>query len=219
MARVNLERRAEIGREKRARTRAAILEAARACYAVPGAPQVTIDEVTRAAGVAKGTFYVHFTDLNALEAELGDAIIETLAGLHDAVLTHEADPLTRMATVATIFLRDLAQAPAQARLVTRAIAELPDFAQAVQERLRGDLAEAAAGGQLAPGILDLAPHIVVSLVAEGAQLLGAGRFDSAQLPELLRAILRALGAAPESAAKRVEAAGARADAIIGQRQG
>jgi hypothetical protein len=33
MARVNLERRAEIGLAKRSRTRAAILEAARTCYA------------------------------------------------------------------------------------------------------------------------------------------------------------------------------------------
>ena len=36
MARVNLERRAAIGEAKRARTRAAILEAARACYRRPG---------------------------------------------------------------------------------------------------------------------------------------------------------------------------------------
>ena len=58
MARVNLERRAEIGLAKRNRTRAAVLDAARACYAAPKAAPVTVDAVMQAAGLAKGTFYV-----------------------------------------------------------------------------------------------------------------------------------------------------------------
>jgi len=60
MARVNLARRAEIGSEKRARTRAAILDAARDCYATTTDGSVTVDAVMQAAGLAKGTFYVHF---------------------------------------------------------------------------------------------------------------------------------------------------------------
>jgi AcrR family transcriptional regulator len=67
MARVSLERRAAIGEAKRARTRAAILEAARACYADPGTSPATVEAVTQAAGLAKGTFYLHFRDLQALE--------------------------------------------------------------------------------------------------------------------------------------------------------
>ena len=50
MARVNLARRAEIGSAKRARTRAAILDAALECYA---AGPVTVDAVMQAAGLAK----------------------------------------------------------------------------------------------------------------------------------------------------------------------
>ncbi|MEK1895865.1 MAG: TetR family transcriptional regulator, partial [Rhizobium sp.] len=79
MARVNLERRAAIGEAKRARTRAAILEAARACYAAPEPVSATVDAVTQAAGVAKGTFYLHFRDLPALEAELGETLIAELS--------------------------------------------------------------------------------------------------------------------------------------------
>ena len=66
MARVNLERRAEIGLAKRNRTRAAILEAARDCYAAPNAAPVTVHAVMQAAELAKGTFYVHFADLGAM---------------------------------------------------------------------------------------------------------------------------------------------------------
>lgn len=211
MARVNLERRAEIGREKRARTRAAILEAARVCYSEPDGTPITIESVTQAAGVAKGTFYVHFTDLAALEADLGDAIIQELADRHESARQAVADPLDRMATAVAIFLRDLAASPAQARLVSRAIVALPDVATAVQGRLRGDLSEAQLAGDLSLDSLDLAVRIVVALVQQAAALSGAGKLGADAIPELIRAILRALGCTPERAAERTRTAIANAD--------
>lgn len=202
MARVNLERRAEIGREKRARTQAAILEAARKCYSDPEGAAITIEAVTQAAGVAKGTFYVHFTDLTTLEAALGDAIIQELADRHESARRAVADPLDRMTTAVAIFLRDLAASRTQARLVSRAIDAMPDVALAVQDRLRGDLSEAQATGSLTLNSLDLAVRIVVALIQQAAQLSGAGKLDDATIPELVRAILRALGCTPENAAMR-----------------
>lgn len=216
MARVNLERRAEIGREKRARTRAAILEAARACYSDAGGTPITIESVTQAAGVAKGTFYVHFSDLAALEADLGDAIIHELADRHESARQAVADPLDRMATAAAIFLHDLAASPAQARLVARAIVALPDVAKAVQGRLRGDLSEAQLAGDLSLNSLDLAVRIVVAMVQQAAMLSGDGKLDADAIPELLRAILRALGCTPENAAERTRIATANADHFVQQ---
>ena len=106
MARVNLERRAEIGLAKRTRTRAAILEAARTCYAAPKPAPVTVEVVMQAAGLAKGTFYLHFSDLAALEMELGGALIRQLdSQLQPA--RHAADhPLTRLATIVMMLLID-----------------------------------------------------------------------------------------------------------------
>ena len=78
MARVNLKRRAEIASAKRARTRAEILKAARLCYTAPAAAPMTVEAVMQKAGLAKGTFYVHFDDLLGLEAELGDTLIQEL---------------------------------------------------------------------------------------------------------------------------------------------
>ena len=92
MARVNLERRAEIGLAKRNRTRAAILEAARACYAAVKAAPVTVDAVMQAAGLAKGTFYVHFADLGALEAALGETLTEELDRRLQPALQHGMIP-------------------------------------------------------------------------------------------------------------------------------
>ena len=146
MARVNLERRAAIGEAKRARTRAAILDAARACYAAPGTAPVTVEAVTQAAGLAKGTFYLHFPDLATLEAELGDALIADLSERLEPARLAVGDPLTRMATAVTILLRDLAAEPAQARLAAHAVVAIPEVAKAVQARLRGDLADAQSAG-------------------------------------------------------------------------
>ena len=71
MARVDLARRAEIGREKRARTRAQIVEAGAALFAERPHEALTVDAVVEAAGVAKGTFYYHFQSIDELAAAVG----------------------------------------------------------------------------------------------------------------------------------------------------
>jgi|SRR5271166_1669824 len=75
MAKINLARRAEIGQEKRARTRAQLVAAARALFSVKPWASVTIDDLVREAGVAKGTYYAHFDDMHALTAAVGDELI------------------------------------------------------------------------------------------------------------------------------------------------
>ena len=71
MARVDLARRAQIGRDRRARTRAELIRAARTLYAGRTFNSVTVDDVVIAAGVAKGTFYVHFDGLDDLQSMTG----------------------------------------------------------------------------------------------------------------------------------------------------
>jgi hypothetical protein len=51
-------RRAEIGREKWPRTRAQLVAAASALFTRQAVESVTVDDVVRESGVAKGTFYV-----------------------------------------------------------------------------------------------------------------------------------------------------------------
>lgn len=68
MANVDPVRRAEISHEKRARTRARLIAAAHALFARQAVESVTVDDVMKEAGVAKGTFYVHFDDLRSLTA-------------------------------------------------------------------------------------------------------------------------------------------------------
>src|SRR5689334_21377706 len=98
MAEINLKRRAEIAAEKRARTRAVILEAARECLGAAAASTVTVDAVMQAAGLAKGTFYVHFQDLAELEAEVGADLISEIDERMQPARRAIADPVSRIAT-------------------------------------------------------------------------------------------------------------------------
>jgi AcrR family transcriptional regulator len=213
MARVNLERRAEIGLAKRTRTRAVILQAARTCYAAETAAPVTVDSVMQAAGLAKGTFYVHFQDLAALEAELAGALIEELdESLQPARLAAD-HPLTRLATAVTILLRDLASAPARARLVGRVVSAMPGVGGAVQAHLREDLAEVSSAGLLAMRSVDLSAGVVTALCELAARELGDERIDEKAIPDIVRAILRAVGCPPREAAARADQAARHADAF------
>jgi AcrR family transcriptional regulator len=212
MARVNLERRAEIGLAKRNRTRAAILEAARACYAAPKAAPVTVDAVMQAAGMAKGTFYVHFEDLAALEAELGEILTDELdRRLQPARVTAD-HPLTRLATALTVLLRDLARSPTRARLVARAASAIPDVVNAMQAHLRQDLADAQAAGGLAISSVELAARIVTAISRQAAQDFADKRIDDSAVPDIVRAILRAMGCTPRDAVRHGEAAARQAAA-------
>lgn len=211
--RVNLARRAEIGSARRARTRAAILDAARQCYA---AGPVTVDAVMQAAGLAKGTFYVHFEDLAELEAELGATLIAELDERLQPARLAVSDPLTRIATAVTILLRSLAAEPSSARLATHATPNIPGVSQAVYPRLREDLATARKAGRLALSSINLAARLVTAMGLQAAEDLGRGRIDARAIPDIVRAILRALGCAPDDAAARSAEAARNADKFAQQ---
>ncbi len=67
---VNLERRAEIGAERRARSRSAIFVSAFKLLGTEEGGSARIEDICREAGVARGTFYNHFRDLEELRFEL-----------------------------------------------------------------------------------------------------------------------------------------------------
>jgi AcrR family transcriptional regulator len=91
---------------KKKNTREALKAAALQCFARSGYAETQIAEVTETAGVAKGTFYVHFSDkdalLDELLAEFNNGFVERLR----AVWTEERlrDPGRLARGVAEVFL-------------------------------------------------------------------------------------------------------------------
>jgi len=212
MAQINLKRRAEIAADKRARTRAVILDAARECLGAAAVNPVTVEVVMQTAGLAKGTFYVHFQDLAELEAEVGAGLIKEIDDRLQPARLAIADPVSRIATATTILLHYLGAVPARARLAARSAAKLSDGDRAaILVHLREDLAAVEAAGRLALPSRELAARLVSAIAVQAITDLGQARLNSKAIPDIVRAILRAIGCTPADAAARAEQAARIAD--------
>ncbi|MGA7455383.1 MAG: helix-turn-helix domain-containing protein, partial [Rhodoplanes sp.] len=140
MAKIDLARRAQIGREKRARTRVQIVDAGLILLAERPPEGLTVDAIVESAGVAKGTFYYHFQSVEELVAAAGARLADTFDELLARSRLDQPDPIERMSFAFTKFLEKAISDPVWARLVVRS-AQAP---AGIRENLKADLAEAIA---------------------------------------------------------------------------
>jgi AcrR family transcriptional regulator len=90
---------------RRARTRAALVQAGRTLLAHRDVEGLSVDEIVAAADVAKGSFYNHFADKDVFAREIG-AVVRRQA--EDAVERANAaidDPALRLARALCVFVR------------------------------------------------------------------------------------------------------------------
>jgi AcrR family transcriptional regulator len=72
--------------------RADLMDAAERLFLAQGVGPTTIDQITAAAGVAKGTFYLYFVDKDAVVAALGERFAHAMrARIADAVAARRDD--------------------------------------------------------------------------------------------------------------------------------
>ncbi|UCI34343.1 TetR/AcrR family transcriptional regulator [Mesorhizobium sp. B4-1-4] len=194
MAKVDLARRAEIGREKRERTRTLILDAGMMLMGERPREAVTIDAVVEAAGVAKGTFYYHFQSIDELAAAVGEKLGESFdAVLTDARLALE-DPLKRLSFAFAKFLEKAISDPNWARLVVQSSQSRAEYARGIRANLKADITQAIAQDRMSIRDAELAVDIVTGIWLQVTR----GILDRGPRPELtqltIEAVLRALGA-------------------------
>ena len=198
MAKIDLVRRAEIGRDRRARTRAQLMQAARALFAERAIESVTIDEVVTAAGVAKGTFYVHFKDLADLQGAVAEELVQEIDDLVQRLSL--TDPIERVAGGCAVFIGEALRYPAWGGLLARAAWAMPSVAGAAGAHLVEDLQRAATRGRLARVTPELSFEIVTGILLQLIRSAGERRLSPAQAPAAVAAILRAIGVDAEEAA-------------------
>jgi len=204
MARIDLARRAQIGRDRRARTRSQLVEAARGLFSDRPVEAVTIDDVVGAAGVAKGTFYVHFDSL----AELQAAVADDLARQFDELLQPRrlalSDPVERIAAGCAAFIGQALREPSWGALVARSAASMPSVARLARERLSEDVRRAAADARLGDVTPGLAYELAIGIVLRTMQAAAEGGLGPTPAQSVVAAILRAIGVKPAEA-RRVAA--------------
>jgi AcrR family transcriptional regulator len=192
MANVDPIRRAEIGREKRARTRAQLVAAAKLLFATRAVESVTVDDVVKGAGVAKGPFYVHFKDLRELTATVADELIESIDSMLQPGRLSIRDPALRIAFGCGCFIDKALSDPGWACVVARMAATAAIGGENTRRHLFEDLSRFSKGlrGGISP---KLSQEIVVGIML---RLLGAfaeGRLSSRDRDAAIGAILRAIG--------------------------
>ena len=187
MAKIDLARRAEIGREKRARTRAQIVEAGLVLLAERPPEALTVDTIVEAAGVAKGTFYYHFQSIEELVAAVGAKLADSFDELLAPSRLDEPDPIVRMSFAFTKFLEKALDDPIWARVVVRS-AQVPAGLDQIREHLKADLAEAIAQGRLAIQDVELAADIVIGIWLQVTR----GSLERRATPDLTRLTLDAV---------------------------
>jgi AcrR family transcriptional regulator len=210
MARIDLARRAQIGRDRSARTRNEVLAAARRLYGQRPFDQVTVEDVVAAAGVAKGTFYVHFTSL----ADLQSLIADDLAREFDELLQPRRlalhDPVERIAAGCAAFTVQALREPAWGALVAHSAAAIPGVAGIARKRLKEDIDRAAQNGQLGSVTTDLAFDLASGIVLYAMMSAPLTRRSPEEASGVVAGLLRAIGVAPDQAARVAQ------DAVTGQ---
>ncbi len=193
MAKVDPIRRAEIGREKRARTRAQLVAAATSLYAKQAVDSVTVDDLVREAGVAKGTFYVHFTGLDALNAAVAEELVRSLDELLQPIRLSLNEPALRIAFGCSAFIDKALDDAPWARFASRFLMTAPMGGEIVRRHLLEDLQQLSKGlpqGEVSP---QLNLEIVVGIILQLMRALGSGRLSSQDRNPAISAILRAIG--------------------------
>jgi AcrR family transcriptional regulator len=197
---INLERRAEIGREKSARTKAQLIAAAKALFSKRPWESVTVDEVVNQAGVAKGTFYSHFNDLSELAAAVADEVIYSFDELIQPQRLSISDPLVRIAFGCHAFMEKALEDRSWASLVARMAGSHPAVGQVTRSRLAGDLRKALKQSPQAGLSLELGLEVVLGIVRQVVAAIGEGRLEDRDPPEVVRCILAAIGVGNRDAA-------------------
>jgi len=102
-----------------ARTREALIRAGRELFAERPVDAVAIDDIVQAADVAKGSFYNHFLDRDALVKAVVGEIREGIEAKIAAVNAGVEDPARRVARAVCVYQHYALDEPLRARVLVR----------------------------------------------------------------------------------------------------
>jgi AcrR family transcriptional regulator len=152
----------KVGRAQR--TREALLRAGRQLFSERPVDSVAIDDIVQAADVAKGSFYNHFTDREALVRAV---VAEIRASVEEAIQTANADvedPARRMARANSVYLRFAVDDPQRARALVRIQMGLINLDARLNQGLVSDIRTGHVSGRFAITTLEAAALFVMGVM-------------------------------------------------------
>jgi len=177
----------------RARTRAALLEAALELFAERGTDGTALHEVAARAGVSNGTFYNYFRTreqlVEAANGLLARRLNETVAAAYASV----ADPVERVSIGCRAFLLHARRDPTWGRAVLRSWGTSEHVSERAVENLIADLRAGKRAGSFDYEQERAAVDLVQGAVLAGMRSLLEGRVEASHAAAVVRHVLRGLG--------------------------
>jgi AcrR family transcriptional regulator len=193
------------GGGKRARTRAALLDAAILVVAEKGMEALKISDITSAAEMANGTFYNHFNDKDEVLREAAYGIAFEISRQLDDDMKDIVDAPTRVVTATNSFIEIILHKPEWASLMLASGTYLPQLRADVSQFLRADLERGVAQEKFEVDVSDFLLQQIISLVTVAITTqLEIGRNKALNI-EVCEYIMRLLGFSPAKARKIVAA--------------
>ena len=135
--------RTTMGLEQRAQTRARIVNAAVAVFAKNGPYTSVIEDVVKAAGISRGSFYNYFSTIEEVREAAVEITVDGFIAEIEPAVERITNPIIRFATAARLYQRKARRDPAFAAFVT-SVTNVPgiidknshrDLKEAVNQRL------------------------------------------------------------------------------------
>lgn len=195
----NLARRAEIGAERRARSRRQILRAAVGLYGTPEGGGVRLQDICAASGTARGTFYNHFASLDAFQQEFSDEVSREFDRAMNAALPRLAAAAERNAATLRYYLHAGRQNPEWGWALVHTVKAPTFFGQGVFENAARVIQTGIDSGEFDLESASLGRDLLFGAAYTAMQRLLSGAVG-ADYPEMVAArVLRAFGLTAEAA--------------------
>ena len=184
--------RAEIGRVRRERTRAALVEAALRVIARLGPDAPSIDDFTSEAGVARGTFYNIFETRDGLLIAVATEIADRIEA-ERAHLLALSDPAERLSCAVRTYIRAASANPVLGAAIVRIALVAAPLGPAMRANLARDLADGIAEGRFAVPSAQAAKDVVLGAGIMGMRAVLRGEAGDDHDQAVAGMVLLALG--------------------------
>jgi len=185
--------RTRVAAERRERMHARLVESALLVFAERGMDASVIDDLIRAAGVSRGTFYNYFRTNEDLLLAVSLAVSNEMLRAVDPLAQGETDPAARIAAGVRLFLELAREFPVLGAFLSRGgLRQLTDNSL-VKAYLPRDLIQGRKTGRLRMADTDVAFDIVVGATLAALHRMQSGSLPDGYLAQLVATILRALG--------------------------
>ncbi len=150
---------------RRTKTREALLLAARTLMVARQKDGFTIDDVVQLAGVAKGSFYNHFPDKEALADEVYRETRAKEESEIEAVNRAVDDPMARVARAMALYARLALTSPEEAGIITMGQVSALSIRSSANAGLVRDLREGLQAGKIVVPSIEAGAMLVIGQTA------------------------------------------------------